>query len=1326
MKNLLSISLFIALNISILSAQTDIICTQAYYPDTEGYTNSLASQQYNFNNHLLLSNIWTYSNVPYTTWFYLNFDLSDYKKLQDTYIQNIYLLLYHTTQEYSVSYGYGGSASNKSNNIYSFHRVISNWDKNTISWNNRPTIDANTYMLTPHIAGTVPEPDYTSNHVFNLNKILLNDNSELYPDYHGVMCKPYLDDITDYYRRFCVSSTAQGDTALFPTLKVEYKFPKPDIAFDCENLYVINNYDLKTLFNNVDYEWVIDKSLTLHGETVSVLFSGKTSVELKIKITNNVGEKYEFTVEKQIASCVTIDASDDYAQILCYSPPSTTIDVFANDTMIHCNRSEINLAIASASKVGATATVDENQNIVYTHITGFVGRDTLEYSINCNDTIYAAKVFIIVVECPDNISNTECFIDPPATEWSIKEAWRSLQENISTYTAPVIGDVDGDGIPEIFVARGDRDTYQGIYCYKGNDRNNPVLINTEKGTPLSISVFALAKVPVFGVDKYLIFMIGKDDGKIYAYDANSTGGTWLWRSDQPVHSAYSSVNPVTELSINLADFDNDGVPEIYSGGRIFDATNGNLLAEVPSGGNIGLHRYLRGNNEWIDIFSIAANVLGDEKLELCVGTEVYNVNIVSKTNPALNSLTLATKIDPVFIHPDLTIKDGLTVVADVNRDGILDVIVSSGTYEDRYAGMIVWTPSTGQLLGKGLTSDITSQMAVPLVGNIDNNPDLEIVQVITNRLNAYRLDAATQSITTFYSMVVDDPSGRTGITLFDFNSDGEAELLYRDEANLRILKPNSSGSFTDINTFPATSGTRFEHPLVADVDNDNQAEIIVIGGEQKGAHTGTLRIYKSAGSGWAPARKVWNQYAYNVVNVNEDLTIPKYQFNPATVFPNGKQPFNNFLQQQTLLNSNGDPLWILPEVNDTIYRKVCFGETYNFYGQILSTTGVYKYDQTTQAGCDSIITLYLTINPAFNDTIYKTVCYREPYDFYGQTLSNTGIYTHKHTTQEGCDSIITLYLTVVEKFETKFDDSITAGEDYNKNGFSIQTQYEAGTFTFPQTLHSVAGCDSTVTLTLHVIPSNTFLVEWNELLEICGDAPDFTVNFKLLAGQTTSFSLQFDEKALNAGFVNVTDNVLISNKIQITLPENIRPDNYFVSITIKNRAGLILRNNLYFTVLYPSSVIEQKWNDVLALLNDRYNGGYIFSDYQWYKNGEPIAGATGSYFYNKAVDFDFVSEYRAKITRIDDGVSLFTCGVVPVYRELTKLVLKVDFENGQIIINAPQNLKLTIWNILGIKVSEYQIGTGMSNIPAPSHSGNYILSFETAEGILRSERIYMR
>jgi hypothetical protein len=47
------------------------------------------------------------------------------------------------------------------------------------------------------------------------------------------------------------------------------------------------------------------------------------------------------------------------------------------------------------------------------------------------------------------------------------------------------------------------------------------------------------------------------------------------------------------------------------------------------------------------------------------------------------------------------------------------------------------------------------------------------------------------------------------------------------------------------------------------------------------------------------------------------------------------------------------------------------------------------------------------------------------------------------------------------------------------------------------------------------------------------------------------------------------------------------------------------------------STIIPYWDDVLAVnLNSTSNGGHTFDSYQWYYNGQPLAGETGAYLYN--------------------------------------------------------------------------------------------------------------
>jgi hypothetical protein len=82
-----------------------------------------------------------------------------------------------------------------------------------------------------------------------------------------------------------------------------------------------------------------------------------------------------------------------------------------------------------------------------------------------------------------------------------------------------------------------------------------------------------------------------------------------------------------------------------------------------------------------------------------------------------------------------------------------------------------------------------------------------------------------------------------------------------------------------------TNGTLIEYPVIADVDNDGHADIVVGSNAYAagspahscagGAATSGIRVFSGAGDNWVRTRRIWNQHAYSVTNVEEDGTIPK-------------------------------------------------------------------------------------------------------------------------------------------------------------------------------------------------------------------------------------------------------------------------------------------------------------------------------------------------------------------------------------------------------------------------------------------------------------------
>jgi len=173
-----------------------------------------------------------------------------------------------------------------------------------------------------------------------------------------------------------------------------------------------------------------------------------------------------------------------------------------------------------------------------------------------------------------------------------------------------------------------------------------------------------------------------------------------------------------------------------------------------------------------------------------------------------------------------------------------------------------------------------------------------------------------------------------------------------------------------------------------------------------------------------------------------------------------------------LTNANGCDSTItltlveLAPTQSSLDATICSDETYLFDGEDLSETGVYTAIYTNEVGCDSTVTLNLTVVPAdLGSSLAVTICEESPYDFYGDTLTESGIYTALLTNENGCDSTITLTLTVREPDLTLIEASVCQGETYSFNGENLGAP---GAYT--ALLVNSDGCDSLVVLNLSVLP----------------------------------------------------------------------------------------------------------------------------------------------------------------------------------------------------------------------------------------------------------------
>ena len=159
-------------------------------------------------------------------------------------------------------------------------------------------------------------------------------------------------------------------------------------------------------------------------------------------------------------------------------------------------------------------------------------------------------------------------------------------------------------------------------------------------------------------------------------------------------------------------------------------------------------------------------------------------------------------------------------------------------------------------------------------------------------------------------------------------------------------------------------------------------------------------------------------------------------------------------------------LTVLSGSSDTIRASICSGASYQAYGFDESAAGTYTQQLKNASGADSLVTLVLEVLPIYNDTVSQTIVQGDSYTFAGNTYDTEGLYTTRLQTVSGCDSIVTLDLTVLSGSSDTLHASICSGASYQENGFD---ESAAGTYT--QRLKSVAGADSLVTLVLEVLPT---------------------------------------------------------------------------------------------------------------------------------------------------------------------------------------------------------------------------------------------------------------
>ncbi|MDR1680235.1 MAG: FG-GAP-like repeat-containing protein [Prevotellaceae bacterium] len=678
-------------------------------------------------------------------------------------------------------------------------------------------------------------------------------------------------------------------------------------AIDCPDLiyHVVSDRDVlcdtthiiltATPVNTPDkpsYQWYRD-DLPIAGETGQQLEVATTG-EYKCYIIDSICRGFSDT--KTIDRVVVV-ANPDYVDVI--AGIAVKIPVLANDqTSPDCPAAPVIIrhpANGTASMAG--------DSVVYQPAAGFTGFDTLEYTISAT-----AEVYIHVIPMPDNMTDAACFTTPPASSWSIGSGQSaSTAGTTALYQSVLVGDIDGDGFTELLAPAG-----VAVDNWKaGYPSDSLHIYDTRTGTTTSIATarFATSDLGPVGIAKAhaseagALIVVAAIDGFLYAYDK---AGTQQWKSNSMyMPDVIPGGYTYRAGAVGFADFNGDGYAEVYIKDKLFDLQTGVLLLDVHD-----------ATHMVCDLGTAVADFDSDGRQELVIRGKVYRVAISHRTDSAGNSYSLWKEVtgNP---HPDAGMA---TIVADFDLDGKPDILVHSREW------FYIWDPYTGQVKLNQSKGTGYEGAGCPAVGDIDDDGYPEIIYSGKHHITAWDIDGNTTG-TVKWKRTMTDESGFTGLTLFDFNQDGTTEIVCRDETRLYVIDGSSAASATnDLMSISCTSGTQGEYPAIADIDGDHQAEIIITGGAGNASQpaAGDIRIVKAAdGHRWAEARPVWNQYAYNSLYVNDDLSVPAAPASPQIVFPGNDglpgtpddvRPYNAFLQQPARLNRHGNPLWPAPNV----------------------------------------------------------------------------------------------------------------------------------------------------------------------------------------------------------------------------------------------------------------------------------------------------------------------------------------------------------------------------------------------------------------------------
>ncbi len=300
-------------------------------------------------------------------------------------------------------------------------------------------------------------------------------------------------------------------------------------------------------------------------------------------------------------------------------------------------------------------------------------------------------------------------------------------------------------------------------------------------------------------------------------------GEVLWESSAYLDNTYPTVT--------VADLQADGTPEVIADNAVLNGRTGQLLHQFSI------------DPLFIGRMPAVGDLDQDGTQEIIIANKCYNSDF---------SLRWTSSIQGDYGHWAAILN------ADTDLDGEV-AMVGAG-----WLG--IYDPDGSELFR---TNAGTGQPGPPCVADFDGDEVAEIAWASSSQFNMFELDG-----TLLWTQTITDASGLAGCSGYDVNGDGAYEVLFADENTFWLFDGSTGGVL--FSQLGHASGTIFEYPIVADIDGDDSAEIVISSNNFRfnGQGWAGITVFGHLGDGWAKSGPTWNVHDFAVTNIETDGGVP--------------------------------------------------------------------------------------------------------------------------------------------------------------------------------------------------------------------------------------------------------------------------------------------------------------------------------------------------------------------------------------------------------------------------------------------------------------------